>query len=131
MENAIDHLKKAIEIDPDYTDARNYLVSAENYRKIQNDIDVLEKELEKKPYDADILHKLAVLYSYLGDNLKARSMLFKLRDLHPDDPDVYYNIHPDHQDGVKDWNLLRRDKDLDNLRNTLNYKNWIKSIPGS
>jgi len=145
---AVSHFKEALRIAPDSSEARNYLTSASKFsRKVDEDVVLLEQKRLKEPDNTDVLNKLAVLYSYHGDNAKALDMLQKLVRLQPGNPDGYYNIACIYakerkldesiewltksiDKGFKNWDLIQKDKDLDNLRSTQFYKNLIKRING-
>jgi protein O-mannosyl-transferase len=88
------------------------------------------------------LYNLAHIYSEQQDYSKALQLLDILKKLRPDAPDVYYNIaciyaKQDNVDeallwlkravdkGFKDFNLIKNDKDLINIRNTERYRDLI------
>jgi len=148
VDGAIAHFKEALRIDPSSPAARNYLVAASSYsKKMDEDLAMLEQKRLKEPDNPKLLEKLAVIYSSRGENAKALEALYKLIELQPGNPDGYYNIacvyakqgkvdeslewlHKAISRGFKDWNLLQKDKDLDNLRNTRSYKDLIEKIHG-
>jgi tetratricopeptide (TPR) repeat protein len=148
VDDAIAHFKEALRIDPNFIEAQNYLSSALNYpKKVDEDIVRLEQKRMRESDNPDVLQKLAVLYVYKGEKEKALDLLFQLVKIQPDKPDGYYNIACIYakdkkldksiewltksiNKGFKNWALLQRDKDLDNLRSTQFYKNLIKRING-
>ena len=148
VNDAVSHFKEALKIAPDSIKARNYLTAASNLSgKIDQDVALLEQKRSKEPDNTDVLKKLSVLYSYHGDNAKALDMLQKLIRLQPGNPDGYYNIACIYakekkvdesiewltksiDKGFKNWALIQKDKDLDNLRSTQFYKNLIKRNNG-
>ena len=89
---------------------------------------------------------MAVLYAKKGENSKALDNLYKLIKIQPNNPNGYYDIacvyakegnvnlsiewlKKSIDKGFKDWNLLKKDKDLDNIRTSQFYKDLIQKIP--
>ena len=92
----------------------------------------------------DILSKLAVLYSSVGNNDKAILYLQKIQSIRPDDLDVYYNLSCIYSrqnnateaisylqqavdKGFNKWDLIKKDPDLANIRNTPYVNGLIKN----
>jgi protein O-mannosyl-transferase len=141
--DAIAHFKEALRIDPRFLEAQNYLESALNYsQKADDDVVRLEQLRKKEPDNPDVLQKLAVLYANKGEDEKALDMLFRLIKIKPDSPNGYYNIacifakqgktdksiewlRKSIDKGFKDWNLMKKDKDLENIRATQFYMDLI------
>jgi protein O-mannosyl-transferase len=144
VNDAIYHFKEALRIDPKSSKAQGYLSKASNYTKKANgDIYKLEQRKLKEPGNSELLHELAVLYSFTGDYAKALDVLYTLIKIQPDNPDGYYNIaciyakeekinesmewlNKSIDKGFNNWDLLQKDKDLDNLRTTQYYKDLIE-----
>jgi len=89
------------------------------------------------------LQGLAILYSQKGDYERAMVCLKKILKIRPEDAGAYYNIACMHslqndveesiawlkkarEKGFKNWDLLKKDKDLENVRGTLFYKELIE-----
>jgi tetratricopeptide (TPR) repeat protein len=147
--DAISHFKEALRIDPSFLEAQNYLESALNYNKKADDGVVRLEQLRlKEPDNPDVLQKLAVLYANKGEDAKALDMLFRLVKIKPDNPNGYYNIACIYAKqgkadksiewliksidrGFNDWNLMKKDKDLDNIRATRFYKELMQKNTGT
>lgn len=143
VNDAISHFKEALRIDPNFHEAQNYLASALSYTKrADDDVVKLEQLRLKEPDNPDALQKLAVLYANMGEDAKALDMLFRLVKIQPGNPNGYYNIaciyakegkvdgsvdwlKKSIDKGFKDWNLLKKDNDLANIRSTQFYKDLI------
>ena len=114
--------------------------------KIDENIMALESMLESKPGDLQIVYKLVVLYAGKGDYEKALSYLNRMAAAQPDNPDVYYNIAclkskeskvDEAMDslrtaigkGFKKWDMLKKDRDLENIRSTAFFKNILELHP--
>jgi protein O-mannosyl-transferase len=148
MNDAIHHFNQAVKIDPKNKDAGNYLDMALKIRKSEgDDISKLEQRRLNEPDNPVLLQKLAVLYSSKGNNAKALDVLNRFVEVQPDDPNGYYNIACIYakegkvedsikwltrsiDKGFKDWNLLKKDQDLNNIRGTSIYKDLINKYKG-
>ena len=85
---------------------------------------------------------MATVYSIKGEYGKAIDLFKKIIELRPEKAGAYYNISCLYarqnkieesidwlkkaiEMGYKDWNLIRTDKDLENIRSTSYYKELI------
>jgi tetratricopeptide (TPR) repeat protein len=90
------------------------------------------------------MYGLVLSYSSLQDYSKAIAELQNIRRLQPDNPEIYYNIscmyakqnRPGESvawlkqsidKGFHDWDLLKKDPDLANIRNTAFVNELIKN----
>jgi len=146
IDDAINQFNEALRIDPHFKEARNYLASAGLIKKkVDENIVKLEQDKVREPNNPDVLQKLAVLYAKKGENSKALDNLKRLVEIQPANPNGYYNIacvyakegnvnlsiewlKKSLDKGFKDWNLLKTDKDLDNIRTSHFYKDLIQKI---
>jgi len=124
-ETAIEHFKRAIELDPSLLNARIYLATAyasqfvpgnpseENKQLAMSAIQEFERVLEKDPNNVVALGYIASLYYGLGggekelDGIrsyfeKSKEFRRKLIQIDPQEPEHYYSI------GVLDWALCHR-----------------------
>ena len=79
---AIDNLKKAIEYDPFYQEAKNsqgcaYLLENKYYDAVS----ILEEALKSAPYDRRVQNNLAVAYILLGQEIASRELTAKAEKL--------------------------------------------------
>jgi tetratricopeptide (TPR) repeat protein len=111
-EEAIEHFKNAVALDPKLLNARLYLATAyaqqvvpgvdtdENKRTAHMAIDEFQKVLDENPKDEQKvsgLKGIASLYFNINDLDKAKEYNLKVTQLDPNDPETYYTI------GVIDW----------------------------
>jgi len=111
-EQAIDHFRKAVDLDPSLLNARLYLATAlanqyvpgvpdpDNEKIAQQAIDEFQKVLEMKPVveqQVGSLKGIASLYFNMKQLDKAKEYHRKVAALDPNDPETYYSI------GVIDW----------------------------
>ncbi len=146
MNQSISHYAEALKIDPGFTPAQQQL-DAENNKKtrIESAVQDLEKGLGARPGDTDALNKLAVYYSLLGKNDQAVSSLKKIISVKPASPDAYYNLACIYAKearieesvlslkkaiglGFSNWQLLKTDGDLYNIRTTDYYVSLLGRI---
>ena len=138
---AIKQYNQALKIKPDLATAqRNLALAMAQMTKIDESILKLEYILKNNPYPLKILNSLAVYYSMKGQYDRSIDYLMKELNITPENPGVYYNLACIYsrqnrlkeskifldkaiKKGFNDWDLLKKDHDLDNLRNTTNYKN--------
>lgn len=136
VDDAIGHFQEASRIQPDNPRIRNHLDAALEYREKRNaNIAALEQKLQGNPNDFDSLSKLTLLYSTNNENTKALDSLFRMKEIKPDNPDVYYNIaciyareHKIDQavdwlgksveKGFRNWGFILIDQDLEDVRAT-------------
>lgn len=102
------------------------------------------KALSLLPRFPQALQQIAVIHVLKGDNETAASYLRKIVEIRPDDPNSYYNLACIYakmnrvdesvqwlslaiEKGFADWELLRGDRDLNNIRNTPYFKGLMGS----
>jgi tetratricopeptide (TPR) repeat protein len=107
-----------------------------------------KRALKNNPEFVPALQNLAIVYSQKGDNVAALDVLKQIIELNPDLNDTYYNIaciyarqHKIDESlvwlkkaigkGFKDWDLLKADHDMDNMRETPFYKETLKNHLGN
>jgi tetratricopeptide (TPR) repeat protein len=112
--------------------------------KIDASISKLEYVLTYSPNDLKVLNSLAVYYSMKGQYDRGIDYLMKELNISPENPGVYYNLACIYsrqnrlkesryfldkaiKKGFNDWDQLRKDHDLDNLRNTTYFDNLLKN----
>jgi len=140
INDAIKQFNMVLMVHPDSQDAKGYRELALKYQeRIRSDILKLEKVYIEQPEDSGVLLKLAMHYVAIGDNEKALEALYKLIKLKPDNPDLYYNVACIYarqgkleeaikwlkmslNKGFRNWDLLRNDMDLENIRNSSFYQ---------
>ncbi len=140
------HYQEALRIDPGFTPAKQQLMTGSDRRVgIENAIQAMEKTLEIDPGNIAVLNRLAVYYSFLGKNDQALSTLERITRISPDSADALYNIACIHAKenrimesvkalqkavglGFKNWQLLKTDRDLDNIRSTNYYTDLISRV---
>jgi tetratricopeptide (TPR) repeat protein len=106
-------------------------------------IESYQKAIAISPGFTRALEQLAFVYSLAGDYANAIATMEKVIELKPADPDAYYNIACLYslQDstgeavqwllkavdrGFRDWDLLKNDRDMYNVRCTSFYKEYIR-----
>ena len=109
FEEAIEHFKNAVNLDPNLGVARLYLATAyvgqfvpgvdtpENKRYAEQAIEQYQTVLKIKPDDVLSLKGLASLYFNMKDFDRAKGYHRKVLEKDPNDPETYYSI------GVIDW----------------------------
>jgi len=102
-----------------------------------------QKALDLQPEFAEALNALAVLYAKQKEYGKAISIFKKMTTFWPDYANTYYNIACMYsrqnniensiewlklavKKGYKNWDLIKTDKDLENIRGSLYYNELIK-----
>lgn len=142
IEMAIAHYNSALRIDPGFAPAQRQLVAEMGRKaKIEGAVQELEKALKGKQDNPEIMGRLAVYYTLLGQNAKAERALKEAVRIRPS-PEAYYNLacvyaKENRVDesveslrkavglGFKDWKLLKTDQDLENIRSTGYYESLI------
>ena len=101
------------------------------------------KALSIKPDFAEALNNLAVAYMMQGEYARALSLFRKIIELQPDSVMARYNIACVYArqgkikesvdwlkkaigKGFKDWDILKTDRDLENIRGSVGYKELIR-----
>ena len=142
---AIDHYIKALHSNPNYAEAHiNLGVELDNQGRIDEAIDHFQKALSLKPEFIEAMYHLAKLYISRAEYEKALSLYQKMLTFVPDNPAVYYNIaciyarqnKPEEsipwlkkavENGFNDWNHIKTDVDLDNIRGSSDFQEFLKS----
>jgi len=113
-----------------------------NIGRTERAINSYEKVLSFAPEDMKALHSLATVYATEGDYDNALLSLQKMHALRPQNPDISYNIACMYSrqgkvnesvewlknaidKGFNNWELLKADKDLENIRDTEHYKELL------
>jgi Tetratricopeptide repeat len=109
FEQAIDHFKNAVALDPALKNAKLYLGTAyaeqyvpgldspENVQNANLAIEQFQAVLEKDPKNVTSLKRIASLYLGMKRFDDAKTYYHKAIDLDPNDPEAYYSV------GVIDW----------------------------
>jgi adenylate cyclase len=150
-EDSISLFKKVIEINPDFYSiygdlqiAYNQLGEKEKYKEILNEgLHVYAKYLSKHPDDARGHMYYAVDLAQAGEKEKAKTEAAKALELSPGDPLMLYNaacfysqmnekklglesLRKAINSGFGEFEWLKRDSDLDNLRTEPEFKDFLK-----
>ncbi len=105
-----------------------------------------QKALDLEPKFPEALNALAVLYAKQKEYGKAISIFKKMATFWPDYANTYYNIACMYsrqnniensiewlklavKKGYKNWDLIKTDKDLENIRSSVYYNELIKGQP--
>src|SRR6266571_3356228 len=108
-EQAIEHFKNAVDLDPSLQNAKIYLATAylaqyipgvdspENLQNANAAINQYKSVLEKDPKNVNSIKGIAYLYLQMKKFDDAKSYYHKAVDLDPNDPEAYYSV------GVIDW----------------------------
>jgi tetratricopeptide (TPR) repeat protein len=142
---AVRHYTIALRINPDFEQAHNNLgfILAQQ-GKTDEAIRHYHKAILIKPAFVQALSNLAVAYTTKGKYDEAISWYKKIIDLRPDGAGAYYNmaciystknkieesidcLKKSIENGFKDWDLLKTDKDLENIRNSSFFKELLKN----
>lgn len=103
-ETAVDHFKKAVELDPDLVNAHLYLAAAyasqfvpggdspENKKMGEDAIKAYESVLQKDPKNVDSVKGIAGLYLNMKEFAKAKEFYLKTAQLEPSKPDPFYSV---------------------------------------
>jgi tetratricopeptide (TPR) repeat protein len=110
--------------------------------KLNEAIDQYKKAVSIQPQFTEALNNLAAAYFTTGEYNKSISVFKKIIGLQPDKPAAYYNIACIYarqnskkdaidwlkkavEKGYDNWDLIKRDKDLENIRNSIDYNKMI------
>lgn len=103
-ETAVDHFKKAVDLDPDLINAHLYLAAAyasqfvpggeseENKKLGEEAIRAYETVLQKDPKNVDSVKGIAGLYLNMKQFAKAKEFYLKTAELEPTKPDPFYSV---------------------------------------
>jgi tetratricopeptide (TPR) repeat protein len=145
LEDAIHYFSKVVQINPEFVQAYNnmgYILAQQG--RIDEAIRNYEKALSIEPDFIQALNNLAVVYTGKGEYDKAISLFKKIIGLRPDSPSVYYYMASIYSEqnkinesidciknairtGFKDWDLLKTDKNLENIKGSSYYKDLMKN----
>src|SRR6266581_6120080 len=108
-EQAIEHFKNAVDLDPSLQNAKIYLATAylaqyipgvdspENLQNANAAINQYKSVLEKDPRNVNSIKGIAYLYLQMKKFDDAKKYYRKAVDLDPNDPEAYYSV------GMIDW----------------------------
>ncbi|MCP4107715.1 MAG: tetratricopeptide repeat protein [Desulfobacteraceae bacterium] len=146
LNNAAAEIRKDIELDP--TNPVLHYRLGNVYRRMKES-DKAEEQYQKalsiKPEFPDALNNMGLMLAAKGKYDKAVSLLKKVIEIQPDNARVFYHIaciyaRQDKKAESVDWlkkavkkgynnqALLKNDKNLENIRNTLYYKKLMKKV---
>jgi len=136
----IKRLKELLENNPG-DPGLHYILGNQYYKRrdFEKSIYQYQKALSIQPNAVPVLNNLAIVYMAKRDYEKAVSVFGRIADLQPDNASVYYNIACVYsiqnktkesldllkmaiEKGYDNWEHIRTDKDLKNIRNSLYYK---------
>jgi len=141
---SIQHYSEALRIDPDYAEAHNNIgnILADEGR-IDEAIKHYQKALAIKAGFIQALRNLAMTYMTQRDYEKALSLFKRIIERMPDDANTHYNIACIYaiqnnteasiewlkkaiERGFDNWDHLKTDKDLENIRDSSHYRELVK-----
>ena len=143
-QKAIDHYLKALQIKSDNADVHFSLgIVLYKQDRTQEAIDHYLQALSIEPEFIEALSNLALVYMLKNKNDKALSLLTKLTALQPDNAGHLYNLACIYsrqnqieeslerlkkavEKGYDNWELIKSDKDLINIRGSADFKALIK-----
>jgi tetratricopeptide (TPR) repeat protein len=148
VDGAIGKVQEALKVDPRNPELHCKLGNL--YKKnldLGKAIDQYQKTLSLQPGNVQALNNLAVVYTIQGEYDKALSGFKTIINLRPDSAGTYYNIACIYarQDrtkesvdwlnmaierGYKNWDLIKTDKDLENIRDSSTFKKIIGENSG-
>jgi tetratricopeptide (TPR) repeat protein len=141
---AIENLQKALELDAQNPSLHHNLA---NLYKKQGELDKAlhqyKKTLSIQPTNFRALNSLALVYAAKMEYDKALSLFKKIIELRPNNADTYYNVACIYartnriedsvswlkkavERGYKDWDVIKTDMGLENIRNSSYYKELIR-----
>jgi len=139
----IKKLRKSIEADP-VNPELHYDLGNLYYkkRKLDEAIYQYQKSLSIQPNAVNVLNNLAIVYMTKKEYEKAVATFGEMVELQPDNADLHYNIACIYsiqnkveksidslkkaiEKGYDNWNLIKTDKDLENIRSSSYYEKLI------
>jgi Flp pilus assembly protein TadD len=145
FEEAVDHFSAALRLDPNSKEVHYNLGNLyKTRRKFDEAIEQYEKALVIQPEYFDAMNNLALVYVKKGEYDKALPLYMKMIELQPNSFVAYYNMACMYAKqnmvddsvgwlkqavtrGFKDWDFLRTDEDLKNVRHTSYFKELTAS----
>jgi tetratricopeptide (TPR) repeat protein len=146
LDEAISHFSMAVLIRPD---SEGVYYSLGNLYKDSGDLDraieQYRKALSIQPDFTDAMNNLALVYVSKGEHDKAEPLFLKMIELEPDSYVPYYNmaclyarenkveesidwLKEGVKRGFKDWDFLKNDEDLVNIRRSSYFRELTGSI---
>ena len=140
---AIKHYTEALRINPDLAKARGNLKKVlAVLKEIDEAIQSIQELLEVNPEDPWLHYDLGTLYYKKGEFDKAIFQYQKSLSIQPDNPATYYNLACMYsmqnkveksldflkiaiEKGYDNWELIKSDKDLENVRGTSGYRELV------
>lgn len=94
QQQAIALMKKVLEIDPDHTEALNYLgyTWADNNTNLEKALEYIQKAIQLKPGNGYIQDSLGWVYFRMGKLELAAIEILKALELEPQDPNIYEHL---------------------------------------
>ena len=145
LDEAIRHYSEALRIRPDFAETRDNLKKISAVLKdLDEAIQSLQELLEVNPQDPSLHYDLGTLYYKKGEFDKAIVQYQKSLSIQPDNPSTYYNLACMYsmqnrveksigflkraiEKGYDNWDNIKNDRDLENVRGTSGYKELVKS----
>jgi protein O-mannosyl-transferase len=143
--NRLDEALKHFSMARDMMPTSNRIVDSYNsvvarISLIRSAIGNIQEQLKASPHDVNVLYKLATLNSSIGQYSEAEKYLQMIAEIEPKNPDVYYNLacissrqnkvdeavrqmRKSIELGFHNWDKIKRDPDLDNIRAALTLPN--------
>jgi len=140
----IKRIERLLEISPEDPGLR-YDLGNLYYKKGEFDeaISQYKKSLSIKPDAVEVLNNLAIVYIATNEYEKTLSIVSRMAELQPDNASLYYDIACMYskqkkvkksinalkkaiEKGYDNWDLIKADKDLVNIRSSLNYQELLR-----
>ena len=143
ISEAIKHYTEALRIKPDFAEAQSNLKNVSAFlNEINEAIKELQKLVEINSEDPELHYDLGNLYCKKGEFDKAIFQYEKSLSIQPDNPATYYNLACMYsiqnkieksldflkraiEKGYDNWDNIRNDKDLENVRGTSGYRELV------
>lgn len=144
VDEAIAETKEKLRLNPEDPALHYKLGELYNSKgELHDAIDQYQKALSIQPGFAQALHSLSIVYAIKGEYDQAISLFKKIIELLPENDSAYYNIACMYAQqneieksidwlkkaikrGYNNWELIKTDKDLENIRGSSYYKELIK-----
>ena len=144
IDNAIADIKVSLKLYPrDYGLHYNLATLYQRKGKLDAAIDEYQQALSIEPEFIKALNNLALTYMIKNENDKASVLFTKLIALQPEDAGHYYNLACIYsrqnqvgksidelkkaiEIGYHNWDLIKTDKDLENIRGSEDFKSLVK-----